>query len=117
MSAPLPLVAPRQPPTLLLPWEACRPALVIMDSLYNMSVHNHVSMSDALRNYLQVEWEVRRNMGERVGGQPRVLPPDAAFSKSGQSLAIDRAAEILKKRGEQPRIKQNRLIFLAAEPS
>ena len=44
-----------------------------------------------------------------------VLPPDAAFSKSGQSLAIDRAAEILKKRGEQPRIKQNRLIFLAAD--
>ena len=44
-----------------------------------------------------------------------VLPPDAAFSKSGQSLAIDRAAEILKKRGDQPRFKQNRLIFLAAD--
>jgi hypothetical protein len=44
-----------------------------------------------------------------------VLPPDAAFSKSGQSLAIDRATEILKKRGDQPRFKQNRLIFLAAD--
>ena len=44
-----------------------------------------------------------------------VLPPDAAFSKSGQSLAIDRAAEILKKRGDQPRFRQNRLIFLAAD--
>lgn len=44
-----------------------------------------------------------------------VLPPDAAFSKSGQSLAIDRASEILKKRGDQPRFKQNRLIFLAAD--
>jgi hypothetical protein len=44
-----------------------------------------------------------------------VLPPDAAFSKSGQSLAIDRAAQILKKRGDQPRFKQNRLIFLAAD--
>ena len=44
-----------------------------------------------------------------------VLAPDAAFSKSGQSLAIDRAAEILKKRGDQPRFKQNRLIFLAAD--
>ncbi|MBQ7625733.1 MAG: ATP-binding protein [Rhodocyclaceae bacterium] len=44
-----------------------------------------------------------------------VLPPDAAFSKSGQSLAIERAAEILKKRGDQPRFKQNRLIFLAAD--
>lgn len=44
-----------------------------------------------------------------------VLPPDAAFSRSGQSLAIDRAAEILKNRGDQPRFKQNRLIFLAAD--
>jgi len=44
-----------------------------------------------------------------------VLPPDAAFSKSGQSLAIERATEILKKRGDQPRFKQNRLLFLAAD--
>lgn len=44
-----------------------------------------------------------------------VLPPDAAFSKSGQSLAIDRATEILRKRGDQPRFKQNRLIFLVAD--
>ncbi len=44
-----------------------------------------------------------------------VLPPDAAFSKSGQSLAVSRATEILKKRGDQPRFKQNRLIFLAAD--
>ena len=44
-----------------------------------------------------------------------VLPPDAAFSKSGQSLAIERATEILRKRGDQPRFKQNRLIFLAAD--
>ena len=44
-----------------------------------------------------------------------VLPPDAAFSKSGQSLALERATEILKKRGDQPRFKQNRLIFVAAD--
>jgi len=44
-----------------------------------------------------------------------VLPPDAAFSRSGQSLAVERATEILKKRGEQPRFRQNRLIFLAAD--
>lgn len=44
-----------------------------------------------------------------------VLPPDAAFSKSCQSLAIERATEILKKRGDQPRFKQNRLIFVAAD--
>ena len=44
-----------------------------------------------------------------------VLAPDAAFSRSGQSLAIERATEILKKRGDQPRFKKNRLIFLAAD--
>lgn len=44
-----------------------------------------------------------------------VLPPDAAFSRSGQSLAIELATEILKTRGDQPRFKQNRLIFLAAD--
>jgi predicted AAA+ superfamily ATPase len=44
-----------------------------------------------------------------------VLPPDAAFSRSGQSLAIERATEVLTTRGEQPRFKQNRLIFLAAD--
>lgn len=44
-----------------------------------------------------------------------VLPPDAAFSKSSQSLAADKAAEILRSRGDQPRQKQNRLIFLAAD--
>jgi predicted AAA+ superfamily ATPase len=44
-----------------------------------------------------------------------VLPPDAAFSRSGQSLAIERATEILKTRGDQPRFKPNRLIFLAAD--
>ena len=44
-----------------------------------------------------------------------VLPPDTAFSKSGESKALERATEILKKRGDQPRFKQNRLIFLAAD--
>ena len=44
-----------------------------------------------------------------------VLPPDAAFGRSGQGLAIRRATEILKTRGDQPRFKRNRLIFLAAD--
>ena len=44
-----------------------------------------------------------------------VLPPDAAFSRNTPSMAVDRATEILKTRGEQPRFKQNRLIFLAAD--
>lgn len=44
-----------------------------------------------------------------------VLPPDAAYSKSEQNIAISKAAEILKTRGDQPRFKQNRLIFLVAD--
>jgi predicted AAA+ superfamily ATPase len=44
-----------------------------------------------------------------------VLPPDAAFSRTGQNLATERATEILKNRGDQPRQKQNRLIFVAAD--
>jgi len=44
-----------------------------------------------------------------------VLPPDAPFSRSGPSRYIEHAARILKNRGDQPRFKQNRLIFLAAD--
>lgn len=44
-----------------------------------------------------------------------VLPPDAAFSENIQRLAKERATEILKKRGDQPRFKQNRLLFVAAD--
>ena len=52
-----------------------------------------------------------------------VLPPDAPYSRSASAAAgggsprpaVDRATEILKNRGEQPRFKQNRLIFLAAD--
>jgi uncharacterized membrane protein YgcG len=44
-----------------------------------------------------------------------VLPPEATFSKGAQSPAIDAATAILKGRGDQPRQKQNRLIFLAPD--
>lgn len=44
-----------------------------------------------------------------------VLPPDAHYSRSGHSVAQERALDILKKRGDQPRFKQNRLIFLAPD--
>lgn len=44
-----------------------------------------------------------------------VLPPDATFGRSAQSPATDAALAILKQRGEQPRQKQNRLIFLAPD--
>ena len=44
-----------------------------------------------------------------------VLSPEAAFSRSEQRLARDKATLILKMRGDTPRQKQNRLIFLAAD--
>jgi uncharacterized protein len=44
-----------------------------------------------------------------------VLPPEATFSKGAQSSAVEAAVAILKSRGEQPRQKQNRLIFLAPD--
>jgi predicted AAA+ superfamily ATPase len=44
-----------------------------------------------------------------------VLPPSAAYSRGDSRLAIEAAEEILRNRGEQPRQKQNRLIFFAAD--
>ena len=44
-----------------------------------------------------------------------VLPPEATFGRSAQSPATDASLAILKQRGEQPRQKQNRLIFLAPD--
>ena len=44
-----------------------------------------------------------------------VLPPTAGYSRSGDQSALRHATEILKHRGEQPRFKQNRLIFLAPD--
>ncbi|OGV65464.1 MAG: hypothetical protein A3K19_10270 [Lentisphaerae bacterium RIFOXYB12_FULL_65_16] len=44
-----------------------------------------------------------------------VLPPDAAHSRTGRSPATVRADEWLKKRGDQPRARQNRLLFLAPD--
>lgn len=44
-----------------------------------------------------------------------VLPPDASFSRSGTNLAVERATETLKHRGDAPRQKQNRLLFMAAD--
>ncbi|MCE8012942.1 ATP-binding protein [Billgrantia desiderata] len=51
------------------------------------------------------------------GNGPRlvVLPTQAAFSRTEANLACKFAEEILRNRGEQPRQKQNRLIFLAAD--
>ena len=44
-----------------------------------------------------------------------VLPPDASHAKGNTGTARDRALEILRNRGDQPRQRQNRLIFLAPD--
>jgi predicted AAA+ superfamily ATPase len=51
------------------------------------------------------------------GTGPRlvVLPSDATYSRTEKNRAFGAAEEILKNRGDQPRQKQNRLIFLAPD--
>lgn len=44
-----------------------------------------------------------------------VLPPHAAYSRGDAKLAYETAEEILRNRGDQPRQKQNRLIFFAPD--
>ena len=51
------------------------------------------------------------------GTGPRlvVLPPNAAFKRGASTQTFIAAEEILRNRGDQPRQKQNRLIFFAAD--
>lgn len=51
------------------------------------------------------------------GSGPRlvVLPTNAAYSRAENNQAFAAAEDILRNRGDQPRQKQNRLIFLAAD--
>jgi len=44
-----------------------------------------------------------------------VLSPDCPYSRSGHNKAVEGATEVLKSRGDQPRTKQNRLLFLVAD--
>ena len=44
-----------------------------------------------------------------------VLGLDAGYLKANASIAVEKATEILKGRGDQPRLRQNRLLFLAAD--
>lgn len=44
-----------------------------------------------------------------------VLPPDTAWTRSGPNAAREAAAAMLRMRGDQPRQKQNRLLFLVAD--
>lgn len=48
-----------------------------------------------------------------IGPRLVVLPPQSAHSHDDNNMAFHAAEEILRNRGEQPRQKQNRLVFLA----
>ena len=54
---------------------------------------------------------------DEFGLGPRlvVLPPNAGYRKQDESLALLAATEVLEKRGDAPRLKRNRLIFLAPD--
>ena len=44
-----------------------------------------------------------------------ILDPTQAYSRNGNNMAYGAALSVLKKRGEQPRVNQNRLLFLAPD--
>jgi hypothetical protein len=50
-----------------------------------------------------------------IGPRLVVLGLEASYSSDMENKAFATAGEILKKRGDQPRQKQNRLIFLAPD--
>jgi predicted AAA+ superfamily ATPase len=54
---------------------------------------------------------------DEAGAGPRlvVLPPSAGYRKADTAAAVLAATEILEKRGDAPRLKRNRLIFLAPD--
>ncbi len=50
-----------------------------------------------------------------IGPRLVVLPTNAGYSRGDNCLAYEAAEKVLRHRGEQPRQKQNRLIFFAAD--
>lgn len=50
-----------------------------------------------------------------LGPRLVVLPPSANYRRNDEGLAVRVATELLEKRGDAPRLKRNRLIFLAPD--
>lgn len=50
-----------------------------------------------------------------LGPRLVVLPPNAGYRRHDESLALHAATGVLEKRGDAPRLKRNRLIFLAPD--
>jgi hypothetical protein len=54
---------------------------------------------------------------DEFGLGPRlvVLPPSAGYRRQDDAAAVLAATEVLEKRGDVPRLKRNRLVFLAPD--
>lgn len=50
-----------------------------------------------------------------LGPRLVLLPPSAGYRRNDEAMAIHAATELLEKRGDAPRLKRNRLIFLAPD--
>lgn len=50
-----------------------------------------------------------------LGPRLVVLPPSAGYRRNDETAAVLAATEMLEKRGEAPRLKRNRLIFMAPD--
>jgi predicted AAA+ superfamily ATPase len=50
-----------------------------------------------------------------LGPRLVLLPPTAGYRRNDEATAIHAATELLEKRGDAPRLKRNRLIFLAPD--
>ena len=50
-----------------------------------------------------------------LGPRLVLLPPSAGYRRNDEGTAIHAATEVLEKRGDAPRLKRNRLIFLAPD--
>ena len=63
------------------------------------------------------EFAPSADVPDEYGTGPRlvVLPLDAGYSRSDANKACQIAEEVLRNRGDQPRQRQNRLLFLAPE--
>lgn len=80
--------------------EELRSALQRVMGTFSLTPHVFVSGAD-----LPDDWSLRL----------AVLPPPAAWVRSGRNLAEEAAASMLRMRGDQPRLRQNRVLFLAAD--
>ena len=69
-----------------------KPVLLFMDSL---KCHNKKAVCDEFRTYLQHEWEMRINGGQRVGGASRAEPGEFFLTSADMPAVAPRVTEQL----------------------